>query len=218
MILEAIITTADATGAVNIAPMGPEVTDGNFRRITLKPFRSSRTFANLRHSGTAVVHVTDDVELIAATATGAVDPLGLVEGLLGDGLLGEGRIPRWHKLVDCCHWYAVEVESWSDDPLRPHADCRIVHHGIQRPMFGLNRAKHAVVEAAILVTRLGLLGRDEVLRQMRDLRPLVDKTGGAAEHRAWQHLESVALRPQPRDSESPKLETPKPESPPSGAT
>ncbi len=218
MILEAIITTADATGAVNIAPMGPEVADGNFRRITLKPFRSSRTFANLRHSGTAVVHVTDDVELIAASATGTVDPLGLVEGLLG-----EGRIPRWHKLVDCCHWYAVEVESWSDDPLRPQADCRIVHHGIQRPMFGLNRAKHAVVEAAILVTRLGLLGREEVLRQMRDLRPLIDKTGGAAEHRAWQHLESVALKPEPRElaplnSESPKPESPKPELPPSGAT
>ncbi len=208
MILEAIITTADAAGAVNIAPMGPEVAAGNFRRITLKPFRSSRTFANLRHSGTAVVHVTDDVELIAATATGTVDPLGLVEGLLGEGLLGEGRIPRWHKLVDCCHWYAVEVESWSDDPLRPHADCRIVHQGVQRPMFGLNRAKHAVVEAAILVTRLGLLGREEVLRQMRDLRPLIDKTGGAAEHRAWRHLESIALKQEPL----------KPASPPSGAT
>lgn len=202
MILEAIITTADAEGTVNIAPMGPEVADGHFRRITLKPFRTSRTFANLRQSGTAVVHVTDDVELIAASATGAVDPLGRVEGLLGDG-----RTPRWHKLVDCCHWYAVEVESWSDDPLRPQADCRIVHRGVQRPMFGLNRAKHAVVEAAILVTRIGLLGSDEVLRQMRELRPLVDKTGGAAEHRAWQHLESVALQPESRN----------PEAPPSGA-
>lgn len=216
MILEAIITTADATGAVNIAPMGPEVADGNFRRITLKPFRSSRTFANLRHHGTAVVHVTDDVELIAASATGTVDPLGRVEGLLI-----AGQPARWHKLIDCCHWYAVEVESWNDDPLRPRAECRVVHHGIQRPMFGLNRAKHAVVEAAILVTRLGLLGRDEVLRQMRELRPLVDKTGGAAEHRAWRHLEAVAQQPESREPQpppaaSPSPESPSPESPPSG--
>ena len=179
MILEAIITTADAAGSVNIAPMGPEVDDAMFARITLKPFRSSRTFANFQQTGLAVVHVTDDDELIAAAAIGPVSPQRIVQPLLG----------RWHKLIDCCRWFAVEVESWQDDPQRPQAHCRIVHHGVERPMFGLNRAKHAVVEAAILATRLELLGRDEVRRQMTLLRPLVDKTGGPAEQRAWRQLE-----------------------------
>ncbi len=179
MILEAIITTADAAGSVNIAPMGPEV-DEAFSQVTLKPFRTSRTFANLQQTGTAVVHVTDDVELIAAAAIGPVRPQRIVQPLLG----------RWHKLTDCCRWFAVEVESWQDDPQRPRASCRIVHQGVQRPMFGLNRGKHAVVEAAILATRLELLGREEVQRQMTLLRPLVEKTGGPAEQRAWRQLES----------------------------
>lgn len=181
MILEAIVTTADRAGLVNIAPMGPWVDGPAVKALTLKPFRSSHTHANLRESGVAVVHVTDDVELIAASATGRVSATGLIEPLLG----------RWHKLIECCHWFAVEVESWEEDSLRPQAHCRIVHRGFQRPMFGLNRAKHAVLEGAILVTRLELLGKEDVERQMHALKPLVEKTGGPAEHRAWRQLESI---------------------------
>ena len=180
MILESIVTTADGAGNVNVAPMGPEVGDDTFTRLALKPFRSSRTFANLRETGVAVVHVTDDVELIARSATSTI---------LGDGLV-EPLLDRWFKLIDCCRWFALEVESWDDDPRRPTAFCRIVHQGEQRPMFGLNRGKHAVVEAAILATRVDLLGREEVQRQLRDLAPLVAKTGGPSEHRAWRMLES----------------------------
>jgi uncharacterized protein len=180
VILESVVTTADAQGAINIAPMGPYVEDESFSQIVLKPFRSSRTLENLQQTGRAVVHVSDDVELIAAAAIGHVDPGPLVEPLLG----------QWYKLVDCCCWFAVEIQSWQDDPQRPQACCRIVHRGVQRPMFGFNRGKHAVVEAAILATRVELLGRSEVQRQMQALLPLVEKTGGAAEHRAWRRLEA----------------------------
>lgn len=184
MILEALVTSRDSDGNVNIAPMGPDVSE-QLSSFTLKPFRSSQTFENLRTTSRAVVHVTDDVELLAASAIGNVDSTGLVESLL----------VGWVKLVDCCRWFAVEVESWSDDPLtgeqaRPLAVCKVVHRGEQRPMFGFCRAKYAVLEAAILATRIELLGRDEVKLQMMPLRMLVEKTGGAAEHRAWQKLEA----------------------------
>lgn len=184
VILEAIVTTCDASGRTNIAPLGPEVNE-DLSSILLKPFRSSQTFSNLRSTSCAVVHVTDDVELMAAAAIQKVDPTGIVESIAG----------RWVKLVDCCRWFAVEVIAWSDDPVtgelpRPIAMCRIVHRGEQRPMFGLCRAKHAVVEAAILASRIDLLGRDEVQRQMKALGVLVQKTGGVAEQRAWQRLEA----------------------------
>ncbi len=182
MILEAIVTTRDAEGRVNIAPMGPVVFE-DFSSIALKPFRSSQTFQNLRATSSAVVHVTDDVELLATAAIGKMDTSGLVETILN----------RWVKLVDCCRWFAVEVVAWNDDPYageqpRPMASCQVIHQGEQRPIFGLSRAKHAVVEAAILATRIELLGRDEVKRQMQPLRELVEKTGGAGEHLAWQRL------------------------------
>lgn len=189
MILEAIVTTANDAGQVNVAPMGPEVDGPAIGRLALKPFRTSRTHANLRATGTAVVQVTDDVELIAAAAIGRVTDQPPAPTALPAPV--EPLLDRWHKLVDCCHWYAVEVVDWDEDELRPRAHCRIVHRGFQRPMFGPNRAKHAVIEAAILVTRLGLIDRDEIRTRLRDLRPLVDKTGGAAEHRAWRLLESI---------------------------
>jgi uncharacterized protein len=184
MILESIVTTRNASGVVNVAPMGPRV-DEAFTTITLKPFRTSQTFANLRATSCAVIHVTDDVDLLAEAAIGRVEGERITEPLM----------QRWVKLVDCCRWFAVEVETWNDDPIegeepRPEAACRIVHRGEQRPMFGLSRAKHAVVEASIVATRVNMLGADEVRRQMQSLRVLIEKTGGASEHRAWQRLEA----------------------------
>ncbi len=78
MILESIVTSVDATGLVNIAPMGPRVESGANGETTfvLRPFDSSQTYRNLVTCGTAVIHVTDDVSLFARTALGKIDPVG----------------------------------------------------------------------------------------------------------------------------------------------
>ena len=47
-----------------------------------------------------------------------------------------------------------------------------------------------MLEAAILATRVGLLPTAEIFAQLERLRPLVEKTGGAGEQRAWTFLES----------------------------
>jgi hypothetical protein len=62
--------------------------------------------------------------------------------------------------------------------------------GRLRDFFGFNRAKHAVLEAAILATRTQFLPPDRVLAQLGELAPLVEKTGGAAEKRAFAFLRS----------------------------
>ena len=72
MILESIVTSVDKQGIVNIAPMGPTV-DSSIQTITLRPFRSSRTYQNLSTTGQAVVHVSDDVMLFARAAMDAID-------------------------------------------------------------------------------------------------------------------------------------------------
>ena len=77
MILEGIVTTMGETGGVNVAPMGAVVDDsghGPFRRMVLRPFRTTTTLANLKRTGQAVFHVTDDVELLARSAVGHLDP------------------------------------------------------------------------------------------------------------------------------------------------
>jgi hypothetical protein len=73
---------------------------------------------------------------------------------------------------------------------RMQIEVEVVHRGVLRDFFGLNRAKHAVVEAAILATRLHLIAPTEVLADYRKLRVLVEKTGGPAEHAAFDFLQA----------------------------
>lgn len=179
MILESLVTTVDESGAVNIAPMGPIVPEGkvDWTTVELRPFKTSTTFANLRKSNTAVLHVTDDVLLLAQAAIGPVSaptvPAARVSG---------------QRLQDCCRYYELVVESWDVTNDRSQATARVVHAAEVRPFFGLNRGKFAVVELAIAVTRLGILPLEQILAEQERLEPLVTKTGGASEHAAFDLL------------------------------
>ena len=64
MILEGIVTTSDDKGQVNIAPMGPSI-ESSMDHFLLRPFQSSQSFQNLKLSHKGVLHVVDDVELLA---------------------------------------------------------------------------------------------------------------------------------------------------------
>ena len=74
MILEAVLTTVDTQGVINVAPMGPHVTP-DLTQFALKPFVGSRTHANLVATNRATIHVTDDCLLIARAVTGTLATL-----------------------------------------------------------------------------------------------------------------------------------------------
>ena len=57
-----------------------------------------------------------------------------------------------------------------------------------RDFFGFNRAKHAVLEATILATRLHLLPIEQVRSEFERLRSPVEKTAGPVELEAWRIL------------------------------
>ena len=156
MILESIVTTVDPSGQVNIAPMGPTVlskgdpTSPVFKKdvdgFVLRPFKTSTTYANLIANPFATIHVTDDALLFARAAVSnlsKIDQARLVHQLEGT---------QWWPLGDCHRWFAVQVSKVHDDELRVSMDCRVVDSSEVRPFFGFNRAKHAVIEAAILAT------------------------------------------------------------------
>jgi hypothetical protein len=78
----------------------------------------------------------------------------------------------------------------------------VVYHGVLREFFGFCRAKHAVVEAAILATRLHLLPREEIDAEFRKLARIVEKTGGEQEREAFEFLEAyVETPPLPQGAE-----------------
>ena len=74
-------------------------------------------------------------------------------------------------------------------------EAEVVHAGRLRDFFGFNRAKHAVVEAAILATRTAFLPAEQIADEFKRLAILVQKTGGPDEHAAFALLQEYVARP-----------------------
>jgi hypothetical protein len=180
LVLEGIVITLDSAGHANIAPMGPRV-DRAITRLVLRPYSTSHTYQNLKATGRGVFHITDDVELLARAAVGQLQPppsLTPINGFL---------CPR---LADVCRWFAFDVKSFDDSAERIVIDCAITARGEVRPFFGFNRAKHAVLEASILATRISILPGEQIRRDVERLATVVQKTAGLQERRAFDFLQT----------------------------
>src|SRR5439155_10674913 len=92
---------------------------------------------------------------------------------------------RGFVLEDACRYYEFRVLALDDREERTSIEVAVVHSGRQRDFFGFNRAKHAVVEAAILATRTDFLPLDEIEAEYRKLEVIVTKTGGGQEQQAF---------------------------------
>jgi hypothetical protein len=180
MIAEGLCTTCDPQGQVNLAPMGPIVID-DFRSLVLRPFPGSRTYDNLQRLQSAVFHITDDAATIALSAIDQLDQLPPLAPIV------HFDVPR---LADCVRWYALRVNDWDATGQRPRAVCQVVASGRVREFWGFNRARHALIEAAILATRLAWHPADRVRGRLTELAEAVDKTGGPAEQLAFARLQS----------------------------
>lgn len=176
MIVESIVTSVSASGDVNVAPMGVEWGETT---IVLKPFLETTTFRNIEATGCAVVNLIDDVLLFARGATGTATaetvPAAHIQGVV---------------LARTCSWREVEVVTLDATPPRSRIETRVVHQGYQREFLGFNRARHAVLEAAILATRTHLLPPEAIAAEYARLRVLVEKTAGPVEWEAWALLEA----------------------------
>lgn len=179
MIVEGLLTTVSPDGEPNLAPMGP-VTDRSIQAMTLRPFPGSTTYENLRRHRRGVFHVTDDACLIAKAAIDAAQPLPPLKRL--DSFDG-------YVLPSACRWYAVQVEAIDDSQTRCHMRCGVVAQGTLRDFIGFHRARHALIEIAILATRVHLLPPGDLRQQIEWLRPWVDKTGDAPEQEAFALVE-----------------------------
>lgn len=170
-IVETIVTTTNAKGEAHIAPLGL-IADGE--NWILAPFRPSRTLDNLREVPFAVASHTDDVRVFAGCLTGRKDwptrPADKVAGVVLDNAVS--------------HW-ELAVDRVDEDDVRPRFSCRIVHTGSHRPWEGFNRAQAAVLECAVLVSRLKMLPAEKIEAELAYLHIAVSKTAGRRELEAW---------------------------------
>ena len=183
MILESIVTTVGPGGELNVAPMGP-VVDAGLTRFRLRPFQTSTTFRNLQAHPEGVIHVVDDVLLIARGAIGA----------LAEPPTRPAEVVRGRVLQDACRSFEFRVVSCDASQPRSEIAVEIVHTATHRDFWGFNRAKHAVLEAAILATRLHLLPAEEIQAEFRRLEAPLEKTAGPRELEAFALLQEYVAR------------------------
>jgi len=171
MIRETIVTSVDALGEPHIAPFGVRERNG---LILIAPFRPSTSLDNLLNQGAAVLNLTDDVRIFAGSLTGrrswSVHKAERINGYVLDAALAHRELQL------------VEVK---DDAARPELYFRVVHEVNHAPFPGFNRAQAAVVELAVLVSRLHMLPVEKINAEIAYLKIAIEKTAGERELEAW---------------------------------
>lgn len=174
MIYETIVTSVDAQGMPHIAPFGVREQE-SFTLIA--PFKPSTTLDNLLLNRHAVVNMTDDVRIFAGALSGrtewSVFPASKIKGFVLEAAMAHREL----ELVDI-----------REDELRPELVFRTVHEEVHAAFRGFNRAQAAVIELAILVSRLHMLPMEKIEAEIAYLQIAIQKTAGEREQQAWSWL------------------------------
>ncbi len=182
-VLEGLVTTLRSDGHVNFAPMGPIPTldaQGRIQELIFRPFPDSRTYRNLVEHSEGVFHITDRVLPLAQAITRSFDSTsvdwkntGTIKGFI---------------FPEACQAYEFRIRDRDERGQRMVLTAEVVQSHDLRPFLGFNRGAHAVIEAAILASRLHILKRDVILHELDRLEVLIEKTADAEGRAAFDLL------------------------------
>jgi len=168
---EVIVTTVNEEGKPHSAPMGIKEVSGYF---LIQPFKPSATYENLKRHRQCTINYMDDVRVFAGSLTGRRDwPTVICEQIEGFYLE--------HALA---HTELNIIEFIDGDP-RTSFKGEIVNDVTHAPFRGFNRAQSAVIEAAVLISRLHMLPKEKIVQEISYLTIAIEKTAGERELEAW---------------------------------
>ncbi len=175
MIRETVVTTLSPDGVPHVAPMGAPPTEEGW---LLQPFRPSTTLDNFLATRCGVVNFTDDARIFAGCVTRRLPTWPTV---------ATSAIPSVRLQAALSH-HEVRVARIDGSDERPKLHCVVVAEKTHRAFLGLNRAIAAVLEGAVLVSRLNMLPPEKIDAEFAYLQIAIDKTAGPSELEAWQWL------------------------------
>ena len=171
MIYETIVSSISDNGVPHVTPFGIRMQDG---LVVIAPFKPSTTLSNILSTGHAVVNLTDDVRIFAAPLAGKP----IVDLTTASKINGV-------RLTDLLAHKELKLVKFEDDETRPQLFLEIVHEEQHQPFQGFNRAQAAVIELAVLVSRLKRLPLEKICGEMNYLTIAIEKTAGPKELEAW---------------------------------
>ena len=181
MIHEVIVTTISNEGIVHIAPMGIRFID---KQVVISPFKPSITLNNITENNIATINFIDDVRVFA----------GIVSRHKKDWeLSARTDLEIVPNLTLTNTFYNVVVNEYQEDDKRPNIICDIKNSAVIKPFLGFNRAQFSVIEAAVLLSRLGMIPMEKIDREIEYLKIGIDKTAGPHELEAWGWIQDKIL-------------------------
>jgi hypothetical protein len=185
-IFETVLTTVSPEGVAHVAPMGVRY-DGE--AVVLMPFKPSTTLANITRTRHAVLNLLVDPRVFAGCVTGRRQwptlPAQQIHGVRLAAALGHVEL---------------ELASMTDDAQRPVLRMARVHAQTHAPFIGCNRAQAAVIEGAVLVSRLHMLPAAKVDAELAYLQIAIDKTAGPEAREAWGWLQQAVAQHRAREA------------------
>ena len=170
-IFEAVVTSINEADQVHVAPMGVRYQGG---QVVLMPFKPSTTLSNILATGHAVLNLVTDARVFAGCVTGRRNwPTVPAESIPGV------------RLICALGHVELRLALHVDDAQRPTLRLARVLEATHAPFVGLNRAQAAIVEGAVLVSRLAILPPEKIDAELAYLKIAIDKTAGPEEHEAW---------------------------------
>ena len=171
MIYETIISTVDVQGNVHVTPFGVTMQDD---LVVISPFKPSTTLENILATEHAVMNLTDDVRVFAGALTKKQTwPL-----LSADKVNG-------FRLAEVLAHKELNLVRVEQDEVRPKLFMQVMHEVQHQAFQGFNRAQAAVIELAVLVSRLKRLPMEKIEQEMKYLTIAIEKTAGPRELEAW---------------------------------
>ena len=171
MIYETIISTIDELGNAHVTPFGISMHEN---LVVISPYKPSTTLANILATQHAVMNLTDDVRVFAGALTRrqtwTLLPATQVTGF---------------RLADTLAHKELKLVKVLDDALRPQLFMEVLHAEQHQAFLGFNRAQAAVIELAVLVSRLTRLPMDKITQDINYHLIAIEKTAGARELEAW---------------------------------
>jgi uncharacterized protein len=180
VIYETVVTTVAPDGRPHIAPMGVRYQGG---LVILMPFKPSTTHDNIIATHHAVLNIVIDTRVFAGCVTGRRD-WPMLPALQIAGV----------RLACALSHVELRLAERQDDVQRPVLQMARVHEVVHAPFIGFNRAQAAVIEGAVLVSRLHMLPAEKIDAEMAHLQIAIDKTAGAEEREAWGWLTQAVQR------------------------
>jgi len=180
VIFETVVTTVAPDGKPHVAPMGVRYRGD---QVVLMPFKPSTTLDNITATSCAVLNIVTDTRVFAGCVTGrrdwATQPAEKIAGV---------------RLACALSHVELQLAERSDDAQRPVLHMMRVHEAVHAGFAGFNRAQAAVIEGAVLVSRLRMLPPQKVDSEMAYLQIAIDKTAGPEEREAWSWLVDAVQR------------------------